>query len=392
MPTFAKRGIVMKKSCLFCMFFCFVIVFFGCAKTPESEKRNGIGYAVGDVEKNVNKIVNGAEQEISGLEENEGEYICKVNLGNGTDTLSVDAIIEKIDYSNLKVLKVVPYNNSFVKEDIMNTFFLKEKILELDDIIAYDEKNAYDDEGILMLKKTTVNHAVHLMNEDGTKEFARPSDSSIVYSNVDLINKYETTKMENEEYFDEARDGVKYSIDDAWKDLQFKLSCIGIDELRLQYYEGCKIGTETYYTIDFLMNVGGIPIANGLAYGNPDIPDVYGSAVIGSSGIASIQMDNMLWSVVAEDKVNVIVPEKLLSILEQYIESGEVTCSSDVVFERVELMYMLKTDDWNEFELYPVWRIYIPLAERISNENITEIESSMDIVIDAISGEIVSIN
>lgn len=385
----------MKKLCLLLMSLYMVFVFWGCAKTPESESRNGIGYAIGETEKDINEIVNGDEQEIVSLEENQDGYVCNVNLGSGMDTLNLDTFIEKKDYADLKILKVIPYDNFLAKEDIISTFFSKsEEILELDDIIPYDEEKAYDDEGIVMQKKTTVEHAVHLINKNQTKEFARSTDSSIVYSDVDLINKYETFNMENEEYFDETQEDIKYSIEDAWKELQLALSDIGINGLSLQYYEGCKMGTETYYTINFVIDVEGIPIANGLAYGNPDIPDAYGSAVIGSSGIANIQMDNMLWSVVSEEKVNVITPEKLLDILEQYVESGEIICSSDISFERVELMYMLKTDNWNEFTLYPVWRVYIPLAERISNKNIAELEGTlpMDIVIDAVSGEIVSIN
>ena len=389
----------MKKfGVILCTGFFMLLSVTGCSEVPESKEQDGIEYAVGNVEKDINEIVKSDEQESGFFTETEEGYRCKASLGQGTDILNINALVTNRVDTKCKILNAVPSDTAFEKEDILKAFFSEgEQVQELDDIQAYDAENAYDSEGIVSERKTSIEHAVHITNQSNTIDFIRASDSSLFYFNNDLNTKYKEISSGEEEYWYNTEKEVAYTIEDAWEEVESVLSGIGVEGLQMQYYTGCKNGEEIYYSIDFFIRVDGIPIANEIANGDEEIPDAYGSVTVGTSGISELNLDNMLWDVVESEDTNIITQEQLMQVLEKYVDSGDIICSSQVVFENVELMYMLKTDDWENFTLYPVWRVYIPLTKWVTDEELEEILSeqgdiSHDIIIDAVTGELLQVN
>lgn len=372
-----------KKSYFIILMILFINNMSGCASVPETSETDGIRYAEKENQESV-ADTSGKDSEDEAHVQISEDGTCKVSLGTGTNVMNIDTTFADVDYSKVKTIEAKPLNQTFDPAVIKDTFFGGADTHEIDDIEAYDEEKANNSEGIIMQKKTTVDHAVHLENQDGTIIFSRSSDANLFYVNSDVETKYSVmSKGDGTVVGNNVND--QYTIDMAWEEMEAMLSAMGIRDMQLEYYEGCADGGEVYYSMEFTATIGGLPIAEQLDYGtgSRQVPVVYGTADVGTSGVGTIYMDNMLWEESNSKEAEVMEPEQLLKVLEEYVNSGEIPCSSHTVFNHVELAYMLTTDDWKIFVLQPVWRIYIPLNE------IDSADASHDIVIDAVTGGII---
>lgn len=363
----------------------------GCTSIPQSNTTDaGIKQAVGTKE---TKQDNTLTEETTHLIKTENGYTCNVNLGSNDDKLILKTDFPDINYNDIDILSIIPSTVEFDRQSIIKHFFAgDEQLQEVNDIEPYNKENSYDgnnEEG--MLKKTSINHAFHVTNADNTVTFSRFSDSSFFFRNETLDDKYMAISRNNYEFSSEENISEKYTFNMAWKELEDKFAVLGIDNLKPEYYQGFSNDGNIFYSIYFMIQIGNLPLANGLAHGDINEINAYGYAEVGNSGVGMIQVDNMLWDIAESKKTKVITPEQLIHVLEQHVNNGDIICSSSMTFNRAELMYMLTTDNWDTYTLKPVWRIYVPTQQYLLNSDIIG-NVTTDIIIDGESGDLISVN
>lgn len=370
----------------------------GCAEKPEEKEVDGVEFAVGEAEKNIDKIIN--EEDDSSVRDESKE--CNVSFGEGNNVLNIAAIIDEIDYASVEALEVKPLSLDLDKEAIQKTFFEGEEVEELDDIEPYDEElfleSLTDPEAEIacITPKTSIEHAFHLANLDGSISFTRYCDSGITFVNDKLVTEYEKIANKTEQIQLEQDVSDLYSMETAWNDLKKTLSVMGIDDLKSESRSGYTDGETAFYEIEFSIPINQMPLIDiGVSKTLMDV-SVYGFAVVGNKGISDIQIDNMLWENVNASDVKVMSANQMLEVAKQYVENGDIECSPNITYDHVQLCYMIQSDDWKNFHLTPVWRIYISSNKWMFDASVSSIWENEDrwlsneIRIDAVTGDLLA--
>lgn len=239
-----------------------------------------------------------------------------------------------------------------------------------------------------------------MTSEDGTIHFNQTSHGGFDYRDDKLIAQYKNEIVLGDICLEEYNKNISdsYTVSMAQQNLQKLLNEILNEEIQIISCKTVHNGREEgYYEFTFVPLKGNLPLAvNDRDINGDSIIDVFAMAQIGKAGIARIVADNF-WS--AEQSVTEYREEKcisytkMLEILEQYILDGKISCTKEIVFTRVELVYLPKTDDWKEVEFIPVWRFYISADELMEPDVANIVQKGnypTDICINAINGEIES--
>ncbi len=363
----------------------------GCVKSPEVESGEGTAKAEGKGGKAVEEIMQSQGEDLSQydfLTETENGYVCKVSLGDGKAVLNIDAEIENTGEEEVSVLEAKANIAGWDKDKIKEAFFEgKEGVEDITDIaleemnIGENEEETADDEEIEQFKRMSDSHFLQLKSQDETELFLQ--DIALYYSDDELLREGKRMAPEKEEKDVEG----DFSLEAAWNMVEKRFGDAGLGEIKRE----CGIaenyeGGEMVYSLHFTTRVKELPLVTSTGSVSIDELVAGGYAVVRKAGIEMMQMENGFWDIQTEKQVQIFHIGQLINLLEQYVSEGRIQCSDELVFKKCELSYFLSTDDWQNATLTPVWRIYIPFAEKIE-ENI-DTAVPCDIVIDASTGEI----
>lgn len=359
----------------------------GCGEAPQSRTTDaGVKQAVRESDENDSQ----KEETVYVAKTGDG-YVCDVALGDDDKIpLRIKGTIEELDYDNVPVLKAVPSDREYDKDKIKSAFFDENvRVDELDDIEEYNEETMCDGESGGLNIKTSVEHTLHLEAQEQEISFTRYSDSSVFYQNTKTMEEYETLSNEAGTKKVEESLSEDYTFDMAWDTLKQKLEILGIENPKVIYYYGYSKDGVSYYEMEYTVPVGDCYLGTDTMHGDLLSLDAYGRASIGNKGIAYIQAENLFWDIEDESEtVSVITPDELMKTLEEDVNCGDIMPSDDNVFDTVELMYMLNTEDLEHITMKPVWRVYMTVDEYVDAGG----GGVQDIIIDAVSGELISVN
>lgn len=350
----------------------------GCAKSPEVKKGEGTAKAEEKSSKAVEEIMqsqNGDLSQYDFLNKSENGYVCKVSLGDGEAKLNIDAEIENTGEEEVSVLEAKANITNWDTDKIKEAFFAgKEGVEDMAD-------TAGDEEEVIPFGRMSDVHSLQLKSRDETEFYLQ--DTRLLYCDNELLREGKRLVPEKGEK-DIAED---FSLESAWNMVEKRFGDAGLGEIKRECGMAANYEeSETVYSLYFTTRVKELPLVTSTGSIASDELVASGYAVVRRDGIEEIQLENGFWEVQSEKQEQILNIGQLIKLLEQYVSEGRIRCSDKLVFKKCELSYFLSTDDWQTATLTPVWRIYIPFAEKIE-ENI-DTEAPIDIVIDAVTGEI----
>ncbi|MBD5543606.1 MAG: hypothetical protein HDR01_05030 [Lachnospiraceae bacterium] len=381
-----------KSVTILCMLISMIGVFTGCADVPEIKEDNGIQYAKGMAEQDIDNILSAEEEE--NILADTGEYHYQKSVGESGAQFHIDAIVKNVDVSKADVLIVDPYEDMFDKETVIRLLFHEDAtvkdITEQADGEGQEIQEEQGTEKVVTVEMAATSRLC-LESADGTVHFARSNDSSFNYMDDKLSGKYKgILSGEFREQNDYNVPG--YTQDEAVGQVTALLKEVGMEGIRMVSCVSYHNQETGYYDMKFTPIINGLPIVfNDYEQNTDSVVDVMGNVQIGKEGISDLQASNCLWEVIKRKEAACISLDKAVKILEQYILEGDIICSDNITYTRCELAYLPTTEDWTTATLTPVWRFYVPMEEW-DNINMDEVYSkniTMDICINAINGEIV---
>lgn len=378
----------MRKLVSFVMIVYLVFALSGCAERPKVSEENGIYYAQSETDNNIDKILNSPEREFVFSDEELYEY--HKNIGKNERHFYIDAVVKNINLSEVSMLTVNPFENMFDKQKVISLFFDgSDNVCDITEKVNQKNITAEGTEKAVSVKMIS-DSRLCLETQDKNKWFSRSVDSSFYYGNNELNKKYANI-LSKEFQKQNSYDVPTYTVDTAIEDVENIMKNLGFEGIQIVSCTSYYNQEEGYYDIEFTPMVGGLPLVfNNYEQNTDNIVDVLGTVTIGSDGIGDLQVNNCLWKIIEKKKVECISLDKLEQVLEQYVLSGDIECSENIVYTKCELQYLPTTDDWKNVILTPVWRIYVPTEERndIDMDEVYRKNLPLDICINAISGKI----
>ena len=378
----------MRKSVSFVMIVCLVFILSGCAERPEINEENGIYYAQSETDNNIDEIINSFETESVFSEEESYQY--QKRIGQNRRHFCIDAVVKNINLSEVSMLTVEPFENMFDKHKVINLFFDEsDNVCDVTEKVNQERINTEEAEKAVSVKMIASSRLC-LETQDKNKWFSRSVDSSFYYGNSELNEKY-TNVLSKEFQKQNDYDVSTYTANNAIEDVENIMKNLGFEGIQIVSCASYYNREEGYYDIEFTPMVGGLPLVfNDYEQNTDNIVDVLGTVTIGSDGISDLQASNCVWKIIEKKKAECISLDKIAQILEQYVLSGDIECSDSIVYTQCELQYLPTTNDWKTVILTPVWRIYVPTAERdyIDMDEVYSKNIPLDICINAIDGKI----
>lgn len=363
----------------------------GCADVPKFKTENGISKAESKDKQKVDDILKSHDTDFSDYITKTGDgYILQCNLGTGNQTLNIDAVMDNTGEDDVYPAIVKPAANIINKNRIVELFFENLDIVE--EVVENDMQTTVEDESLPEQKQMPCSSRFYLKSLDGNIEFDRFNDAGLYYVNHALYKEYQDILRGTYQEGIEQDISDNYTVDMAWMELKEIMKKIGIEDVRMvscdSYHNEEGKGV---YTIGFTTMVNEIPIENNAGQGIMGQLDPVGYAEIGMEGISEIQLYDLAWELDERIDQSCLDVEQMLQILEKYVLNHDIICSKDIIYDKCQLSYKIKTDDWETATLTPVWRIYISnkkLADEKIVQKLNETNASKEIVIDAVTGEI----
>lgn len=378
----------MRRAVRLVMIAGLIFILSGCAERPGVNEENGIYYAQGEADNNIDKILNASEEESVFSEAESYQY--QKSVGEGDKHFCIEAVVKNIDLSEVSMLTVDPFENMFDKKKVISLFFDgSDNVCDITEKVNQERANAQDAEEAVSVKMIATSRLC-LETQDRNKWFSRSVDSSFYYGNSELNKKY-TNILSQEFHKQNGYDVPGYTVNTAIEDVENIMENLGFEGIQIVSCTSYYNQEAGYYDIEFTPTVGGLPVAfNNYEQNIDNIVDVLGTVTIGSDGIGDLQASNCLWEIIEEKKTECISLNKAVQILEQYVLSGDIECSGNIIYTKCELQYLPTTDDWKKVTLTPVWRFYVPTAERdhIDMDEVYSKNIPLDICINAINGKI----
>lgn len=377
----------MRKKYWIMMLSVFLSIMSGCKQAPASTKSDaGVKQAVKEDNAAVKDIDNG--EGLQYVTRIDNGYACDVKLGTDEPCLSIKATFEDMDYDKIPILNVMPSDKEWDEKKVSEAFFGENADLQtLDDIQPYNAETACDGTNGGLMKKTSIQHAFHIEDKEQNRSLSRFSDSSVIYIDQELEDIYTVSSDNDATIFQEENASQDYTFDMAKRELQQRLDAVGLKNPQIEYYEGYSKDGVVSYDILYTISIGNLELGTNLQHGDINKMDVRGYVRIGNKGIASLQAENMFWDITDDSKtVSVIEPDELMAVLEEHVNKGDIVPDEGRQFDTVRLMYMMDADNMEQITLKPVWRVYVTEMEYGNTE---KVGGTMDIIVDAQSGELI---
>lgn len=371
---------------------CFCILS-GCVEAPENtNEENGVIYDLGEQNENITDILEEDMEKIRDADQ-EREYSYQCDIGNSENRMRIDAVIHDAGKKNISSMTAI------ISSDMVNKAAVIEALFDNGDTVTEsNQKESYNEVSQEYDNPVTVGMEAmeyfKLENQNKSVSFSC-SNGGIYYSNDELLSQYQQMESRGGVYEETGKDiSENYTVNNAKTEVMDLFHEILNQDI---YIISCtSIYNEEgngYYAFVFAPIIDGMPVmTNDWGMNTDNIVDVYGEIQIGEDGIASIQADNFLWKVLENEQMEICITfEQAIKILQEYISTGEIPVSNEIIFSRAALSWIPRTDDWKTAEMTPVWRFYIPLPEMVQTGMI---ETSMmqgiptNICINAVNGEI----
>ncbi|MDE6435422.1 MAG: hypothetical protein K2L07_14475 [Lachnospiraceae bacterium] len=381
----------MKK---YIIFFAVMLLLFlnGCAKPPDVKKENGTAKAERADSKAVNNIIENENKDLSAydfLEQSEEGYVCRVSLGGTGNHLNIDAVIQNADREKAAGLEAKANLPGWDVDRIKESFFEgKEGVEDITGKRAAEASTEEYGEGeYIEESQMAFSHDLQLRSGDNTELDIRDID---FHYNDDALGKKGKVFTEKQEMETDFSDD--FTMEAAWDMLVDKFEKAGFGEIEKE----CGIasygaGGVQEYSFSFTMLVNELPLVTAAGSVAFDELVAHGSAVVMKEGMEDIQFYNTFWEILSEQEEEILNAGQLMELLEQYVEEGKIMCSDSIVLNKCELSYFLSTKDWKTAELTPAWRVYIPWEEKSVRNMGTDTVAAYDIVINAVTGEILRV-
>lgn len=360
-----------------------VVFLSACADVPETKEEEGVSFAEGQSDQNVEEILEETEEDNT---VEPGEYHLQKTLGDSG--AKIDAVVQSPDLTQIHPVKAKPAAATLDKEKVESVLFgpedeVLDKTAESGEGFEGGQYEVEDSEGgVSAMVGMSASDPLVLESSDGGKTFTRGNDCSIYFSDS-------TVTKEVKEYLngtESASDGG-FTEEAAVEKLEQTMEALGFEGIRIT---GCDSYVEGIYDIFFRPVVNGLPFKESMQMDQDAVLDVSASALVSEAGIAELYIADGIWKVTEELPGDCMSAEKAADILEQYILAGDLEGAEGVTYTQVELCWLPVTEDWRSAELIPVWRFSVPDDERslLDEKRLLGANISPDICINAVDGEL----
>lgn len=371
----------------------------GCQSAPKSSSEGEIHHAEGGTEQEVQEIVESQGSE-TGIDRDMGTIDCLV--GTEENGIRIEA---PAPYIPEHVYHMVLGVNDALNEELLKSLLESDsgEIRDLSEEAKKEgekiekENEESDEPGIF----SVFGDGSVLVLADANKEAGFTNGTAGYYKDKKLEEKcgsiYKSgteTKLDSEE--DEtAEESGEFSVKEAETMLLDKLSKIDVKEIMIYETVRYQSSDFSFYEIKFTPSYDGMGGVHEV--GDVSLENMYqfGAAWVCKDGVATLSLDACLGNVKQKEECEKLLSwEQVEKIIEVNLKNGKIHGSSQIIMEKVELLYYPKFDEGkNEVELIPVWQIYVPMSVWIEDDKMVEIMSTDDaawnICINAVSGEIV---